>query len=280
MNDEINDEIVEHYQSPVKPVELSKDHKFSFRCHPEVACFNACCKNIDIQLTPYDIYQLKNHLGISSAEFLAQYTVPFEMDSHGMPGVKLRHVSDENPACHFVRDEGCSVYTMRPTACRYYPVGLLSIRKEGSPTDADSFFMVKEAHCLGHNEANELSIEQYRIEQGVTEYDDINREWRQIVLKKRSAGPAIGKPSVRSYQLFFLASYNLDSFGHFVQSKGFKDTYLLPTETYAQMETDQLALLKFAFRFLKQVLFGEMTIPLNPEAESKRSQRIQSTNAE
>lgn len=275
----MNDDILEQYQSPVKPVELPKDHQFLFRCHPEVACFNACCKNIDIQLTPYDILQLKTHLGITSQEFLAQYTVPFEMDNHGMPGVKLRHVSDTNPSCLFVREEGCSVYETRPTACRYYPVGLLSIRKEGSPTDADSFFMVKEEHCLGHQEPNELSIEQYRIEQGVIEYDDINREWRQVVLKKRSAGPAIGKPSVRSYQLFFLASYNLDSFSHFVQSDGFKETYLLPEETYTQMATDQVMLLKFAFRFLKQVLFGEMSIPLNPEAEIKRQQRVQPNDA-
>lgn len=262
------------YQSPISPVELSKEHRFNFRCYPEVACFNACCKNIDIQLTPYDILRLKTRLNLTSQEFLAQYTVPFEMDSQGMPGVKLRHVSDENPSCPFVREEGCSVYTDRPTACRYYPVGLLSIRKEGSPTDSDSFFMVKEEHCLGHNESRELSIEEYRTEQGVIEYDEINREWRQVILKKRSSGQVVGKPPVRSYQFFFLASYNLDSFSKFVHSEGFKNTYLLSEETYAQFQTDPIALLQFGFRLLKQVLFGEMTIPMNPDAKRLRKQEM------
>ena len=40
--------------SPIRPVELRDDSTFQFRCHPGIACFNACCKDIDITLTPYD----------------------------------------------------------------------------------------------------------------------------------------------------------------------------------------------------------------------------------
>jgi hypothetical protein len=46
------------------------------------------------------------------------------------------------------------------------------------------------------------------------------REWRRIVLKKRSGGPAVGKPSERSMELFFLASYNLDGFRDFISTPG------------------------------------------------------------
>jgi hypothetical protein len=48
------------------------------------------------------------------------------------------------------------------------------------------------------------------------EYDDLARGWRQLVLKKKSSGPTIGKPSLRSRQLFFMACYDIDRFREFV----------------------------------------------------------------
>lgn len=52
----------------------------------------------------------------------------------------------------------------------------------------------------------------------------MNREWREIVLKKRSSGPTVGRPSDRSFDLFFVASYDLDSFRAFVTSASFLDS--------------------------------------------------------
>ena len=59
---------------------------FGFVATQDISCFNACCRNIDLQLTPYDILRLKNRLGLTSGDFVARYTVPFEMDAHGMQG--------------------------------------------------------------------------------------------------------------------------------------------------------------------------------------------------
>lgn len=257
-------------QSPIQPLELSIQDSIQFRCHPKISCFNQCCQHIDILLTPYDIIRLKNHFNLSSAAFLAQYTYPFEMDDQGMPGVKIK---PEGTACPFVRDLGCSVYEHRPSACRYYPVGLLSMRKQEASTDEDSFFLIQEDHCLGHQETRTLTVADYRQEQDVELYDDLNRQWRQIILKKRSGGPGMGTPSPRSYQLFFLASYNLDSFRQFIQSDGFLDVYDLEAETFQQLLNDDVALLHFSMQLLKQILFGEMTIAVKEDALEKRIQR-------
>ncbi|MDM8561622.1 YkgJ family cysteine cluster protein [Candidatus Parabeggiatoa sp. HSG14] len=260
------------YQSPLKPVELSLEDTIQFRCHKDIACFNECCKRIDILLTPYDILRLKKHLKMSSNEFLAQYTVPYEMDQQGMPGVKIR-TADDNPACPFLGENGCSVYEDRPTVCRYYALGLMSMRKEKSLTDENAYFLVKEDHCLGHNESRTITIGDYRQEQCVEQYDEINREWRQLILKKRSSGPAVGTPSVRSHQFFFLGSYNLDGLRDFVLSAGFSEIYNLSTEEFEPLKTDDVALLKFGFRLLKQVLFGEMSIPMKADATQTRAHR-------
>ena len=47
---------------------------FSFACHPGVSCFNKCCHEIDVILTPVDILEMKSALNIRSDEFLKKYT--------------------------------------------------------------------------------------------------------------------------------------------------------------------------------------------------------------
>ncbi|GMR17700.1 MAG: YkgJ family cysteine cluster protein [Gammaproteobacteria bacterium] len=262
------------YESPLVPELLKNKDTLQFRCHKGIDCFNECCRNINIILTPYDLLRLKQRLGLSSSELLNQYTVPFEMDAHGTPGIKLKPV-ESGTACQFMTDEGCSVYEDRPTACRYYPLGLMSLRKTGETTDEQGFALVKEDHCLGHNEDRTLTIQEYREEQGVTEYDELTREWRQLILKKKSAGPSVGKPPEMSLQLFFMASYNVDQFQQFVTSPQFLATYQLEPELLEALKTDQLEVIKFGARFLKQVLFGELTIEVVKGAVDQRIKRQQ-----
>src|SRR5690606_17106432 len=114
--------------SPVVPQTIEGDAVIQFRCHKGIDCFNACCRNIDISLTPYDVIRLKKRLGMSSGEFLVKYTYPYEMEKGGIAGIKLQPI-EGGTACQFMTEEGCSVYEDRPTACRYYPVALLSLRR-------------------------------------------------------------------------------------------------------------------------------------------------------
>ena len=101
------------FESPVRPAQLELDSEIQFDCHPGVACFNECCRNIDIQLTPYDIVRLKQRLGVSSQEFVARYTLPFAMDFHGLPGLKMITKPDSRE-CVFLGDEYRLVAEARP----------------------------------------------------------------------------------------------------------------------------------------------------------------------
>lgn len=260
----------ETFQIPVAPNLLDGDHKIKFRCYKGIKCFNACCSNIDISLTPYDIIRLKQRMEMTSTEFLREYTVPYEMEKEGMAGVKFKPV-DNGTACRFMTDEGCSVYEDRPTACRYYPVGLVSIRKQDEYVDTTSYALVEEEHCLGHQEDRELTIDEYRKEQGVEEYDELGRGWRQLVLKKKSSGPAIGSLSLRSRQMFFMCCYDMDRFREFVRSEGFTTSFAVEEDLYPRLLEDDVELMQFGIRFLKQVLFGEETIPLKDGAMEARA---------
>jgi len=257
------------FESPVQPHQLRLDDTFQFHCHPGISCFNACCKSIDIQLVPYDIVRLKRRLDMDSKEFVARYTVPFEMDHHGMPGLKLL-TKQGSTECVFLTEAGCSVYEDRPTACRYYALGSMGVRKKESAQVEDVYFVVKEDHCKGHFEPKTQTVREYRREQGVDVYDEMNREWRDIIIKKRSSGPTIGQPTARSFQLFDMCSYDMDSFRAFIQSPGFQDVFALDQETVDDVLSDEDKLLQFSFRFLKQVLFGEQSIPMKADAREER----------
>jgi Fe-S-cluster containining protein len=251
--------------SPVIPNQLPGDAVIQFRCHKDIDCFNACCKNIDIMLTPYDILRLKQRLGITSTEFLRQYTEPFEFGKNSVAGVKYKP-REGTTECQFVTDEGCSVYEDRPTACRYYPVGLLSTRRQDENFDRASYALVKEDHCHGHFEDRKLTIDEYREEQGLEEYDEHGRPWRQLILKVKSAGPAIGNMSKTSLKFFFMACYDLDRFREFIKSTGFSTTYDLDEATRNELLTDDMALLRFGDRMIRQVMYGEETIALKGDA--------------
>ena len=261
-------------QSPVLPTMVDEKYVIQFSCHKGIGCWNACCSNIDISLTPYDVVRMKTRLGVSSTEFLKDYTVPYEMEKDGIAGIKFRPI-EGGSACRFMKPEGCDIYADRPTACRYYPVALLSMRKQDEYVDRDSYAIVKEDHCKGHYEKRPVTIADYRKEQGLVEYDDLARGWRQLVLKKKSSGPAIGKPSLRSRQLFFMACYDIDRFREFVFAESFNKLFELKPEERESFATDDAALLQFAFRFLRQVMFGEESIALNAEAAQERLVKVQ-----
>ena len=257
------------FQNNTVPAMLEPDHKFCFSCHKGISCFNDCCKQADVTLTPYDIIRMKRRLNIDSSEFLKEYTVPVQLDAH-LPGIKLK--TSDAGACLLVTEEGCSVYGDHPTACRYYPIGLMNMKKQDEKEEEQHYFKVKEAHCKGHEESKEQTIAEYREAQGVPEYDEMNHAWYQIVLKKRSTGPTVGMPSDTSLQFFFMCSYDVDRFRRFVMSESFKKTYDLTDDTFAMLADSDEALLRFGFDLQKQVLFAEDNIPLRDGAGETRMQ--------
>jgi len=136
----------------VQPVQLTKDSRFKFRCHPGVPCFTECCGRTTIILTPYDILRLKNRLRLKSGDFLKAYTRTASHDKSGLPMVIMDMPRFEG-RCPFVRPvTGCTVYSDRPATCRYYPIGqgTLITEKEGEKAVEEFFFFVRQEHCKGY----------------------------------------------------------------------------------------------------------------------------------
>jgi hypothetical protein len=145
-------------------------------------------------------------------------------------------------------------------------VGLLSTRRSDEYVDRASYALVQEDHCKGHFEEREITISDYRKEQGVVEYDDHGRAWRQLVLKMKSAGPSIGSLSKTSLQFFFMASYDMDRFREFIKSEGFNSTFEIDDDLRQKLYEDDLELMRFGDRMIRQIMFGEETLAKKGDA--------------
>ncbi len=240
----------------ITPVRIGPDSAFKFRCHKDVKCFTKCCRGINIVLTPYDIIRLKNRLGLSSGEFLAIYTEPRLLEKTDLPMVTMKLMDDAEKSCPFVRDDGCIVYSDRPTSCRYYPIGVASLSHKEGADDKDFYFFVNEPHCLGFEEDAEWTVSSWRKDQGVDIHDAINAGWTDLIVHKRSFPPNV-KLTDESKKMFFMASYDIEKFRRFVFESSFLNRYDVDAETLEKIKTDETALLAFAMKWLKSIFFRE-----------------------
>jgi Fe-S-cluster containining protein len=249
---------------------LTKDSKFSFSCHPGVPCFNACCADVNIFLTPYDILRLKNNLGMTSEAFLSKHTVsPFDKNLK-YPVILLAMNDDEKKSCPFVGPAGCTVYEDRPWACRMYPLGMGSQKDSGGGED-DFYFLLKEDVCKGHNENKERTVGEWLESEGITEYDQMGYYFKELTLHDFFQGEE-NLPS-KKIDMFFLASYNLDKFREFLFESSFFDKFEVDDATRESIKNDDTELLKFGYFWLRFALFGESTIKVKGEAlEAKQKE--------
>jgi Fe-S-cluster containining protein len=251
----------------IEPVQLGMNSRFQFKCHKGVKCFTKCCHGINIILTPFDVIYLKNRLGLSSEEFLAIYTEPHLLEKTDLPVVSLKLMDDEQQSCPFVRDDGCILYEDRPTACRYYPLGVATLQHKEGADDDGFFFFVSEPHCLGFDEDKQWTVAEWRKDQGVDQRDDINAEWTDLVVRKRSF-PVNIKLTDKAKQMFFLVSYNIDKFRQFVFESTFLERFSVDAETLSKIKDDEIELLKFGVKWLKQVLFKPENAGVQPDPEA------------
>lgn len=80
-------------------------------------CGSNCCKaSAPIVLNPYEIALICRESSMSYEDLL---DIVDTDRADGFPLVML----PRDPACHFMTEQGCGIYTARPLACRLFPMG-------------------------------------------------------------------------------------------------------------------------------------------------------------
>ncbi len=233
---------------------LEKEHLIRFNCSPGISCFTRCCRDVTVALTPYDVLRLKNRLGVRSGEFLEKHTLIIPKKGRLLPLVLLK-MNEEDKRCPFVSESGCFVYEDRPWPCRMYP---LDLNEDGTyQFIADGF------RCRGLNETNQWQILDWLREQGTGRYDEINQLFTSFTLQLQAHQLDIDNPQVA--KMTFMALYNLDTFREFVFKSSFLDRFQLEQAVVERINTDDEALLQFAFDWLNFGLFGQKLFWVKPE---------------
>ncbi len=243
----------------IVPVKLTGDSRFKFSCHKGVSCFTACCSNINIVLPPYDLLRLRKRLNMTAEEFINTHCEIEMLAKTLLPVITLKMLKDDKKSCPFLMPDGCTVYEDRPNICRYYPVGMATLRNKESEGGKDEFyFMTKEDHCKGFDEDKEWTIAEWRKDQEADLYDDMNRGWMDLLIKKKSFGEK-QFPDIKN-KMFFMVSTDTDYFRAFVFESSFLETYDIPAERIEKLRTDDTELLKLAYEWLRSAMFAEETL--------------------
>lgn len=191
--------------------EIAPEEKFRFACGPELPCFNRCCAQVSLPLTPYDVLRLSRNLDLPSAEFLSLYTGRRPEPETGFFSFHLRMLDTPRAPCPFVRSSGCSVYQDRPGACRFYPLGRgARLSREGI---AERFFMIREEYCRGFEAGPERSAQEWFAGQGLKPYNYFNdRYMRLLSLVAASGSPLDGRLAAMAV----LCLWQIDRFREFI----------------------------------------------------------------
>jgi len=237
---------------------LTKDSEFKFSCYKNISCFNKCCSDVNIFLTPYDVIRLKNNLKISSQEFLDKYTfLPID-ENQNHPVIMLRLNQDEEKTCQLVGPEGCTVYDDRPWSCRMFPLGVASPKEMNGNTEEDFYFIIEEPVCKGYFEPTRWTVKDWIRDQKVEEFDEMGKLFKEISLHDYfQKGKKLDPPKL---EMFYTVCYNIDKFREFVFESTFLKRFDIPDDVVKKIKVDDNELLKFGFQWLKYCLFGEKTI--------------------
>ncbi len=246
MEDNIKNPLEAAHETLEKLPKLAPDDTFRFDCHKGVDCWNVCCHNTNIFLTPYDILRLKNKVGITSTEFLEKYTNHFIGEDFGLPVVTMK--MQENGACPFNTEEGCSVYEDRPTTCRSYPIGqAVSSGGENLPTGRVAFY-IQEDHCKGGEGEKEWSIEEWFENQRVTEYNINNELIAFLTFHPRLEDQTLDE---KKTGMIFMSLYDLDKFRDFIFNTSFLDKFDVENKTVEAIKTNDQELLRFGMNWIE-----------------------------
>lgn len=254
---DLNDALVENQADATEAFlkslpELKPGETFRFACHPEVPCFNACCSDLTLMLTPYDALRLRRALGVSPSDFINHFAVRFVAPDTGFPMLHLKMREERQKRCPFVSPEGCKVYGDRPGACRTYPLGRAT-KLDDDGGVIEQFFVVKEPHCRGFEENRDWSAAGWLTDQDLAVYNRFNDRYMFLMALTRGKGVGL---SPKQIQMVWLAQYQLDEFRELIGKMGIFNLVEIDAARKERIMTDEEETLLFGLDWLELVFFG------------------------
>jgi len=238
---------------------LTAAEAFTFDCFPGISCFNRCCQNLNLFLYPYDVIRLKTRLTMSSDQFIDRHVSVVLRSANFFPDVLLRMQDEKNSLCPFVTEAGCKVYTDRPDTCRKFPM------EQGVRKDPDSgkperiYFFRPPDFCRGPQESRTRTPSDWVHGPDDLLYDKLTLEWAELKILFQKDPWGLEGPAGPKAKMAFMAVYNIDRFRDFVFNSSFLKRYKVKAALTQKMETEDVALLRFGFDWVRFFVWGQKT---------------------
>lgn len=229
---------------------------FSFRCHSEIACFNLCCRNLNLFLYPYDVMRLKNSLGLMSDAFLDRYVDVVLREDNFFPDVLLRMADNSERTCPWLSGEGCRVYADRPDTCRTFPVEQGLLHGSGKGGGQRVCFFRPPDFCQGQHEDKVWTLDSWAADQEADLFNKMTLEWSRVKALFYNNPWGNEGPEGPGAKMAFMATYNIDQFRGFVFESSFLKRYKVKSALLKKLKNDDLALLRFGFDWVKLFVWG------------------------
>lgn len=231
---------------------LEEGQTFCFECNPDVACFNRCCRQLTLPLTPYDVLRLRRRLGMSGADFLTTLTTLRTFPDSGLPIPMLKMCGGPEEPCPFVTPTGCQVYEDRPGACRSYPLGRGTRPSRNGVVE--THYLVQEPHCHGFDAGRDWTAQEWFEREGLQPYNAFNDRYMRLGAMVAATGRPLEQ---RLATMCVLCCYQLDRFRELMERmKIFSRVKVDEERRRAIAEHDEDALL-FGFDWMELVIFGK-----------------------
>ena len=236
--------------------EIGPEETFCFDCNPGVPCFNRCCAELTLPLTPYDVMRLCRNQALSGTDFEAMYVDSHVFPDTGFPMPTLRMSREPGEPCPFVSPAGCMVYEDRPSACRAYPLGRGT--KVGLGGVAERFFIVREDHCHGFDAGAVRTPAEWFEGQGLAPYNRSNDRYMRLMAMVRATGKPLDD---RLAGMARLSLFHLDQFRLMIAKMRIFSHVEISEERKTLVLEDSLegdtACLDFALDWMELVIFGK-----------------------
>jgi hypothetical protein len=154
---------------------------------------------------------------------------------------------DSDKRCPFVAEEGCTIYRARPYSCRLYPLD--------TDQGVEYRFIVGPERCHGLKESRQWSVESWRQDQGLNEYDEMDHQIADVMSAEKVWDARI--QDERMQDMIYMALYDPDRFREFIFSTSFLNKFRVDEDILEKIRGDDVALLYFAAQWLRFALFGK-----------------------
>jgi hypothetical protein len=208
------------------------------------------------------VLRLKKRLGMPSGDFLREYAQIGVQGQASIPSLFLR--PNDEGVCGFLGEQGCTVYSDRPWACRLYPLGFAVCKDPESGQAERRYFLVAQPQGCSNAVTPGQTIRQWLDTQETEAYERWGAQFKEIVLHEGMKRPEGLSPM--KTEMWFTACYDLDRFREFVFGSTLLQRFVVDDDLVEEMRYDDEGLMRFALQWLRFSLLGERTVQMRTSA--------------